>query len=126
MRQQILTIPGVEYFGSWELLQGFLESRGNPPWRCENNIDLSYTKIEHLNNLVSVSGDLYLRKTPIESLGSLQSVDGDLDLYETPIKSLGSLQSVGGYLYLGGTPLAKKYNEQQIRRTVDVKRAVYL
>ena len=106
MKQKILSIPGVEYFGSWELLQGFLESRGNPPWRCDDDLKLSYSNIKHLNNLVSVGGDLYLRGTPIESLGSLQSVGGSLNLY--------------------GTPLAKEYTEQQIRKMVDVKGNIYL
>ena len=106
MKQKILTIPGVEYFGSWELLQGFLEFRGNPPWRCDGNLDLSGTNIKHLNNLVSVGGDL--------------------NLYKTPIKSLGSLQSVGGYLDLCGTPLAKKYTKEQIRKIIDVKDDIFL
>ena len=30
--QKILKLPGLDYFGSWEVLQKFLEKRGNPPY----------------------------------------------------------------------------------------------
>jgi len=72
----------------WNVLQKFLERRGNPPY--------------------IITGDLDLYDSKIESLGNLQSVGGFLDLRYSEIKSLGNLQSVGGYLDLTGTTVWNK------------------
>ena len=104
--KDILTIPGIHYFGGWDNLQKFLKSRGNPPYRIEDEVNLSRTSITSLGNLISVGGDLILFKSKIESLGELQSV--------------------GGYLDLRRTPMAKKYTEEDIRNMVDVKGEIRL
>ena len=62
---EVFKLPSIDYFGDWEIVQKFLERRGNPPY--------------------SIDGDLDLRKYDIESLGNLQSVGGDLDLEGTKI-----------------------------------------
>ena len=104
--QKVLRIPSLKLFNNdWDLLQKFLERKGNPPY--------------------TFGGDLDLEGTPIESLGNLISVEGKLDLRLTPIKSLGNLQSVGGSLDLEGTPLSRKYTEEEIRQMVDVVGNIY-
>ena len=145
--QKVLRIPSLKIFDDdWDVLQKFLELKGNPPYSLGGDLFLMGTPVKSLGNLVSVDGYLYLEETPIKSLGNLQSVGGDLDLRGTPIKSLGNLQSVGGYLNLGrtpieslgnlkfvggylhlqGTPLSNEYTEEQIRKMVDVEGGIYL
>ena len=104
-QQEILTLPGIEYFGGWNKLQSFLKRKGNP--------------------LYSIDGNLYLGGTPIESLGNLTSVGGYLDLRRTPIKSLGNLTSVGGDLNLIDNPAFQKYSIEEIRQMVNVKGNIY-
>ncbi len=113
--QEILHIPSLKVFGgNWDLLQKFLELKGNPPY--------------------TISGNLDLYGLPVKSLGNLQSVGGHLDLENTPIKSLGNLTSVRRNLYLHRTPLSKKYTERstlfvatdQIRQMVDVGGGIIL
>jgi hypothetical protein len=145
--QKVLHIPSLKFFNDdWNLLQKFLELRGNPPYTIGGDLNLSDTPIESLGNLTSVGGNLVLRGTPIESLGNLTSVGGNLVLrgtpikslgnltsvggnlilFNTPIKSLGNLKSVGGFLELRKTPLSKKYTEEEIRQMVDVGGGIYL
>jgi hypothetical protein len=119
--QEVLHIPSLKFFNDdWDLLQKFLESKGNPPYTIGGNLVLFGQPIKSLGNLISVGGYLDLGDTPIKSLGNLTSVGGDLALSDTPIKSLGNLTSVGGNLDLEGTPLSKKYTREQIRQMVDV------
>ena len=103
---EVFKLPSIDYFGDWEIVQKFIERRGNPPY--------------------SIDGDLDLRKYDIESLGNLQSVGGDLDLEGTKIESLGNLQSVGGYLNLYGTPLSKTIKPEDIKKQVNVGKDIYL
>jgi hypothetical protein len=119
--QEVLHIPSMKIFGGdWDLLQKFLELKGNPPYSIGGNLYLEDSSIESLGNLISVGGDLYLYNTPIKSLENLTSVGDDLDLEGTSIKSLENLISVGGDLDLQGTPLSKMYTKEQIRQMVDV------
>jgi hypothetical protein len=128
--QKILHIPDIRIFGNdWDILQRFLESKGNPPYSLGGNLDLVGLKIESLGNLVSVEHDLYAYDTPLKSLGSLTSVGGLMDISNTQIESLGNLSFVGGSLVLKGTPLfpkdasprSKQRMEDMIRRKVYVQ-----
>jgi hypothetical protein len=119
--QEVLHIPSLKFFNDdWNLLQKFLESKGNPPYSIGGDLYLIGKAIKSLGNLQSVGGSLYLPNTPIEFLGNLTSVGGWLVLRGTPIESLGNLQSVGGYLDLIRTPLSVKYTKKDIRKMVDV------
>ena len=145
--ESILRIPTLSLFDNdWNLLQRYMDKKGNPKYSIEGDLHLNGTQIKSLGNLQSVGGylslygtpikslgnlqsvggHLYLYGTPIESLGNLQSVGGYLDLERTPIESLGNLQSVGGGLYLERTPISKKYSEQEIRDMVNVDGNIYL
>ena len=145
--QKVLHIPDIKIFGNdWDILQRFLELRGNPPYSLGGNLNLRDTPIESIGNLTYVGGFLYLVGTPIKSLGKLTSVGGDLNLYETPIKSLGNLTSVGGDLYLQGTPIkslgkltsvggdfylrytpmSEKYSKEEIRQMVNVGGKIFI
>jgi hypothetical protein len=128
--QKILRIPDFKIFGNdWDILQRFLESKGNPPYSLGGNLDLVGLKVESLGNLVSVEHDLYAYDTPLKSLGSLTSVGGNLDLEGTMIESFENLTYVGGSLVLKGTPLfpkdasprSKQRMEDMIRRKVYVQ-----
>ena len=125
--EKTLSIPGFMIFNyDWNLLMSFLNKRGNPKWKISGDLVLERNKdVTDLNNLVSVEGDLDLRRTPIKSLGNLQSVGGWMDLTGTPITSLGNLQSVGGDLYLRETSISKEYTEKEIRRMVNVGTSIY-
>ena len=128
--QKVLHIPDIRIFGNdWDILQRFLESKGNPPYSLGGNLDLLGLKVESLGNLVSVEHDLYAYDTPLKSLGSLTSVGGLMDISNTQIESLGNLSFVGGSLVLKGTPLfpkdasprSKQRMEDMIRRKVYVQ-----
>ena len=99
-QDDILRIPFAAFGNDWDVLQRFLNRRGNPPYMIMDNLDLRRTDIESLGNLTSVGGDLNLKHSEIESLGNLTSVGGGLNLFNSGIESLGNLTSVGGYLYL--------------------------
>ena len=125
--QKVLHIPSMKFFNNdWDLLQKFLESKGNPPYSIGGDLYLIGKAIKSLGNLQSVGGSLYLPNTPIEFLGNLTSVGGWLVLRGTPIESLGNLQSVGGYLDLIRTPLSVKYTKKDIRKMVDVGGKIYM
>ena len=144
--EQILRVPFAAFGNEWDVLQKFMERRGNPSYMITDDLDLSYNEIEDLGNLTSVGGnmylggskiktlgnltsvggDLFLGNSNIESLGNLTSVGGDLNLYVSNIKSLGNLTSVGGDLNLFSTPLSKKYSKEEIRSMVEVGGDVYL
>ena len=125
--EKVLKIPSLSYFNNdWEVLQKFLENRGNPPYSISGDLDLNGITIESLGNLKRVEGSLNLRETPIESLGKLEYVGGSLILYETPIESIGNLKYVGGDLYLERTPLSRTMSEDEIRSKVNVEDIIYI
>jgi hypothetical protein len=127
--QKVLRIPDFKIFGNdWDILQRFLESKGNPPYSLGGNLDLVGLKVESLGNLVSVEHDLYAYDTPLKSLGSLTSVGGLMDLSNTQIESLGNLSFVGGSLVLNGIPLfGKDTSPRSLERQSDIiRRKVYV
>jgi hypothetical protein len=125
--QEVFHIPLLKLFNyDWDLLQMFLNKKGNPPYSIGGDLNLRNTPIQSLGNLQSVGGNLYLENTPIQSLGNLESVGGDLDLENTPIQSLGNLESVGGYLDLENTPISKKYSKEQIKQMINVKGKIFI
>ena len=99
--EKLLKIPYTVFNNNWDLLQQFLERRGNPRYELVGDVDFYRRKdIFDLGNLMRVYGDLNLFDTSIESLGNLEYVGGYLDLEGTPIQSLGNLEHVGGTIYL--------------------------
>ncbi len=98
--EKILRIPFAAFGNKWEVLQKFLEKRGFPPYEITDDLNLSFSKVEDLGNLISVGGNLYLEGSEIKSLGKLTSVGGSLDLRGSGIKDLGKLKYVGGDLYM--------------------------
>ena len=105
----------------WDLLQKFLERRGNPPYIIMGDLDLRNNKtIESLGNLQSVGGDLALSFSKIKSLGDLQSVGGDLNLYNSNIESLGNLVSVGGDLFLYDTNITSLEKLESVGGNLDL------
>jgi len=106
IKDDILTIPYSAFNNNWDVLQKFLNKRGNPPYILRGSVELSERKdIVSLGSLVEVKGFLDLSFSQIESLGNLTYVDGYFDLRFTPIKSLGNLTSVEGSLFLMRTPI---------------------
>jgi hypothetical protein len=125
--QKILRIPDFKIFGNdWDILQRFLESKGNPPYSLGGNLDLVGLKVESLGNLVSVEHDLYAYDTPLKSLANLTSVGGLMDISNTQIESLGNLSFVGGDLILNDTPISRKYSEKEIYKDIHVVGYIYL
>jgi hypothetical protein len=123
----VIHIPSFKYFNNdWNFLQEYLESEGNLPYTIDGDLDLRYSEIKSLGNLLSVGGNLNLFETEIKSLGNLRSVGGFLVLDFAKIESLGNIQFVGGDLYLRVTPIARKYSEKEIRQMVNVGGDIYM
>jgi hypothetical protein len=98
--QKVLHIPSLRFFNKdWDLLQKFLERKGNPPYSIGGNLFLNpyKHKIESFGNLISVEKNLYYTNSnDLTSLGKLTSVGGTLDIQGSKnITSLGELTSVG-------------------------------
>ena len=146
IKDNILKIPFSAFSDDWNLLQKYLNKKGNPPYILKGDIDLNDSEeittfvnlisvdgdlsldgasIQYLGNLTSVAGNLDLYNSSIKSLGNLTSVGKDLDLRYTPIESLGNLKSVGGDLYLRETPISKDYALLDIVHKVDVGGQIY-
>ena len=143
---KILKLDFEVFNKNWNILQKFLERRGNPPYIITGDLSLVNIKIESLGNLKSVGGYLDLIFSNIESLGDLQSVGGSLNLHGAKVKSLGDLQSVGSFLdlrdskikslgnlkFVGSdfglenTPLSKTTTEEEIRSQVEVGGEIYM
>ncbi len=71
---KVLELPGVEVFGGWEYMQEYLKEMGDPLFSIKGDLDLRYTKIESLDNLVSVGGNLDLTKTPLSEKYSEEEI----------------------------------------------------
>jgi len=102
MNEEILRIHYGMVKNDWDLLQKYLEFKGNPKYILVGNVDLGDREdITNLGNLVGVEGYLWLFKSSIESLGDLEFVGGDLQLWSCQnIKTLGKLKKVEGELDL--------------------------
>ena len=128
--QKVLSIPSLKVFGgNWDLLQKFLELKGNPAYSIGGDLDLSEMPIQTLGHLVFVDGDLLLGYSNIQYLWKLKSVGGSLSLRNTNVSTFGffgDLQSVGGYLNLIETPLSRDYNEKEIRQVITVGDKIYM
>jgi len=105
MNDEIWKIPYSLVNENWDLLQRYLEFKGNPKYILIGNIDLTFRKdIFDLGNLVGIEGNLWLDQSSIESLGDLEFVNGDLIFWNCKnIKTLGNLKKVGGYLSLNSS-----------------------
>ena len=113
--EKLLKIPYTVFNDNWNLLQQFLDRRGNPRYELVGDVYLLGRKdIFDLGNLVRVYGDLNLYNSSIQSLGSLEYVSGSLLLWETPIESLGNLKYVGSYLDLRFTPIKSLGNLEYV------------
>lgn len=78
--------------------------------------------IEEIPKLKFVGGDFEAYDMyGIEELPNLEHVQGNLVLGQTNIKLLPKLKFVGGDLIIDGTPMAKKYTDDEIRKTTDVR-----
>ena len=83
-QQEILNLPGIEYFGGWNKLQSFLKRKGNPLYSIDGDLNLEGTLIKSLGNLTSVGGNLYLRGNPafqkysIEEIRQMVNVKGNI------------------------------------------------
>jgi hypothetical protein len=102
MNKKILKIPYSAVNEDWNLLQKFLELKGNPRYIIVGDVDLEDREdIFDLGNLVGVEGDLDLSWSSIELLGELTFVNGDLNLFKCQnITTLGKLKKVEGKLFI--------------------------
>jgi hypothetical protein len=126
------TPPEIEQYikngskGNLDLRGTGVTSLGNLKSVGGNILNFTDSKLASLGNLETVGGSLLIGDSPLTSLGNLKSVGEDAALGNTKITSLGNLKSVGGDLMLFGTPIAEKFNEEQIRKMVNVKGEVKL
>lgn len=120
-KQEIISFPSMAIFNNdWNLLQTYIEKKGNPLYKFESDLDLSYDSIETLGNLISVDGSLDLFECDnLEDLGELEYVGGYLDLRYTKITELGSLKYVGGNIYLD-LEQVNHFTESEIREKIKV------
>ena len=88
MNEKILKIPYLAVRNDWNLLQKFLELKGNPRYIIVGNVKLRDRQdISDLGNLVGVEGYLYLSYSSIVSLGELEFVGKGLFIRYTNISS---------------------------------------
>ena len=121
VKEKILKIPFEHFNNNWDLLQKFLNKKGNPHYILDGSLNLyNRQDVKSLGSLIEVKGDLDLNNSPIESIGNLISVGENLDLGDTPIKSLGNLTSVGGWLYLERTPIESLGNLTSVGQTLSL------
>ena len=119
--EKLLKIPYTVFNNDWDLLQQFLDRRGNPKYELVGDVNLNTRKdIFDLGNLVRVYGDLNLQSTSIQSLGALEYVGGYLRLTATPIQSLGNLEYVGGNLDLIGCQIKSLGNLVRVDGYLDL------
>lgn len=110
----IKTIPGLDFFGGWEILSSFLKSRPGQKYKMNGELYLEDEPVFELNNLVSIKSSLILDETPIKTLGDLQRVGGDLSLYGCRnLRTLNKLEYVGFYLNAGALEDLKDLGELQ-------------
>ena len=78
--EEILEIPYEAFDYDWDLLQKFLERRGNPPYKLIGNLDLSGFNIKSLGNLQSVGGDLFLKDTPLSKTTTEEEIISQVEV----------------------------------------------
>jgi len=102
MNEEIWKIPYSLVKNDWDLLQRYLEFKGNPRYIIVGDVILRYRDdISDLGNLVGVEGELNLEYSRINLLGKLEFVDGYFSLYGCKkIKTLGKLKKVKRTLQL--------------------------
>ena len=100
--EEIFSLPPLGAFdNNYQMLLEFMDTLGNPKFKIAGDVDLEYSDIESLGNLVEVEGRLDLSYTKtITSLPDNLHVGGSLDIYNTKIKSLPNNLNVGGFLDL--------------------------
>ena len=87
--QKILHIPSLKIFDenilvAWNILQKFLEKKGNTPYTISGNLDLYGLPVKSLGNLQSVGGFFSLLRTPLsmmyteEQIRQMVNVDGEI------------------------------------------------
>jgi len=102
MNEEIWKIPYNLVKNDWDLLQRYLEFKGNPRYIIVGEVDLVLRQdISDLGNLVGVEGDLNLNWSSIETISELEFIGGSFGLYSCEnIKTLGKIKRVDGNLYL--------------------------
>lgn len=138
--EKILKIYFDVFNNDWNLLQKFLERRGNPLYYLIGDVDLRSSHIKTLGELVGiegnlnayksnleslgklkhVSGDIHLQFTNVNTLGNLEYVGKDLDLMYSKVWSLGNLQYVGGDLHLSSAPVSSVLEYEQLLNQIEV------
>ena len=120
--EKLLKIPYAAFNDDWDLLQQFLERRGNPMYEIVGDVKLYSRKdIFDLGNLVRVYGHLYLGGSSIKSLGNLEYVGGDLNLNWSSIQSLGNLKYVGENLSLNSTTIQSLGNLEYVGGSLNLR-----
>ena len=120
--ENLLKIPYTVFNNDWDLLQQFLNRRGNPRYELVGDVELYNQKnIFDLGNLVRVNGDLSIYYT-IESLGDLEYVNGDFRLTNTQVSTLGNLRYVAGSLFLDTKIIQSLGNLEYVGGSIWLKR----
>jgi hypothetical protein len=142
--EKLSELPPIDDFfdSDWNLVLNFMNRYPNKKFYYPSDLDLTFSDIETLGNLVKVEGYLNLMSCKnLVSLGGLEYVDGYLNLTFSNIETLGNLeyvghalnlygcenlQSLGNLNYVGkwvdlrGTLISEKYTEEEIRKMVEV------
>jgi hypothetical protein len=120
IKDNMLTLP-YSAFNDWDLLQKFINKRGNPPYILKGKIDLEGMKnITSLGSLFGVEGDLLINETSVETLGNLVFVTGYLKCNNTPLESLGNLTSVNS-IKADNTQLSSLGNLTSVKGFISVR-----
>jgi hypothetical protein len=79
-QDEILELDFDFFNNNWNILQKFLERRGNPPYIITGDLDLRNTNIESLGNLKSVGGYLYLTNTPLSKTTTEEEIRNQVEV----------------------------------------------
>jgi len=146
--EKLSELPPLEDFfdNDWNLALNFMNRYPNKKFYYPSDLNLTYSKIETLGNLVRVEGDLILFLSDVKTLGNLVEIKGDLDLFgvekleslgkleyvgddlslkRSDIESLGNLKYVGGDLDLRHSLFGAEHTREEIRKTIEVVGQIY-
>jgi hypothetical protein len=121
--EKLSELPPIDDFfdNDWNLVLNFMNRYRNKKFYYPSDLDLTFSDIETLGNLVKVEGDLNLRKCQnFQSLGNLEYVGGNLNLRYTKIETLENLEYVGGGLNLIDTDIETLGNLEYVGDALDL------
>jgi len=118
--EEIFSLPPLAVFdNNYQTVLEFMDTLGNPKFKIAGDVNLSFSNIESLGNLVEVEGYLELHEAKITSLPDNLHVGNSLFL-NSNITSLPDNLKVGGNLYVNNTNMTSLPNNLTVGGDLDL------